>query len=69
MPTPKPPYTEEEEQLLIRLKNLGLDWYEITSTYNQDVPPERRRTEDGLKNKYERMVKPKNSEWMGFAIL
>ncbi|KGO41732.1 hypothetical protein PEXP_089440 [Penicillium expansum] len=47
------PYYEEEEQLLISLKQYsGLSWAQIASSFNNEVPNDRQRSVSGLENKW-----------------
>ena len=51
-------YYEEEEQLLIVLKQLGgLSWSEIALRFNESVPEDRHRTASALENKWRQLQK------------
>ncbi|KAJ6001638.1 hypothetical protein N7522_006865 [Penicillium canescens] len=51
-------YYEEEEHLLISLKQLGgLSWPEIALRFNESVPDDRHRTASALENKWRQLRK------------
>ncbi|OQE10127.1 hypothetical protein PENFLA_c001G04860 [Penicillium flavigenum] len=51
-------YYEEEENLLIVLKQLeGLSWPEIAVRFNESVPADRHRTASALENKWRQLRK------------
>ncbi|KAJ6142221.1 hypothetical protein N7497_011320 [Penicillium chrysogenum] len=50
-------YYEEEEHLLIALKQLGLSWPEIALRFNESVPDDRHRTASALENKWRQLRK------------
>ncbi|KAJ5882313.1 uncharacterized protein N7529_000985 [Penicillium soppii] len=54
-------YYEEEEDLLIMLKQLGgLSWPEIAHRFNESVTDDRRRTASALENKWRQLRKTYN---------
>lgn len=56
------PYSTEEVDLLIRLKNSGRSWAMICDEFNNQVPPDRQRTIPGVKSRLShlRQIQPQH---------